>query len=125
MNFTKKTVQISFNHEELKLSELAQFLSNLGYKPVINLETAERKTEKVDRSLVIKVAIAGFAFGNGMFFSLPEYWSKWFGRDDVWLEHYTPLFRWLMFMMATAVVIFSASDYYKSAWYGLKNKELR
>ncbi len=124
MNFTKKTVQISFNHEELKLSELAQFLSNLGYKPVINLETAERKTEKVDRSLVIKVAIAGFAFGNGMFFSLPEYWSKWFGRDDVWLEHYTPLFRWLMFMMATAVVIFSASDYYKSAWYGLKNKRI-
>ncbi|AQW94072.1 heavy metal translocating P-type ATPase [Elizabethkingia anophelis] len=124
VNFTKKTVQISFNHEELKLSELAQFLSNLGYKPVINLETAERKTEKVDRSLVIKVAIAGFAFGNGMFFSLPEYWSKWFGRDDVWLEHYTPLFRWLMFMMATAVVIFSASDYYKSAWYGLKNKRI-
>ena len=34
------------------------------------------------------------------------------------------LFRWLMFMMATAVVIFSASDYYKSAWYGLKNKRI-
>ncbi|OPC19354.1 ATPase [Elizabethkingia meningoseptica] len=121
VNFTKKTVQISFNHEELKLSELAQFLSNLGYKPAISLETAEKKSEKVDKTLVIKVAIAGFAFGNGMFFALPEYWSHWFGQDDVWLEHYTPLFRWLMFMMATAVVIFSASDYYKSAWYGLKN----
>ena len=125
VNFTKKTVQISFNHEELKLSELAQFLTNLGYKPAINLESADKKVEKVDKSLVIKVAIAGFAFGNGMFFSLPEYWAKWVGQEgDIYLEHYTPLFRWLLFMMSTAVVIFSASDYYKSAWYGLKNKRI-
>jgi len=121
VNFTKKTVQISFNHERLKLSNLVEFLTSLGYKPVINLESAEKKEDKVDKNLVIKVAIAGFAFGNGMFFSLPEYWSEWFGWGDLWLEHYVPLFRWLMFVLATAVVIFSASDYYKSAWYGIKN----
>ncbi|NAW51971.1 HAD-IC family P-type ATPase [Elizabethkingia argentiflava] len=124
VNFTKKTVQISFKHTALKLSELALFLSRLGYKPVINLESADKKADKIDKNLVIKVAIAGFAFGNGMFFSLPEYWSHWFGRGDVWLEHYIPLFRWLMFMLATAVVIFSASSYYTSAWYGLKNKRI-
>lgn len=43
VNFTRKTVQISFNHNELKLSELAKFLTSLGYKPVVNLETAEKK----------------------------------------------------------------------------------
>ncbi|QCX53238.1 heavy metal translocating P-type ATPase metal-binding domain-containing protein [Elizabethkingia sp. JS20170427COW] len=125
VNFTKKTVQISFNHNDLKLSELANFLTNLGYKPVINLETAEKKVEKVDKSLLIKLAIAGFAFGNGMFFALPEYWAKWVGGDeDMWLSHYTPLFRWLLFTLSTAVVIFSASDYYKSAWFAIKNKRI-
>jgi len=124
VNFTKKTVQISFNHEKLKLSNLVEFLTSLGYKPVINLESAEKKVEKIDKNLLIKVAIAGFAFGNGMFFSLPEYWSEWFGWGDIWLNHYVPLFRWLMFVLATAVVIFSASDYYKSAWYGLKNTKI-
>jgi Cu+-exporting ATPase len=32
------------------------------------------------------------------------------------------LFRILMFLLACPVVFYSASDYYKSAWYGLKNK---
>ena len=50
VNFTRKNVQISFNHNELKLSELAKFLTNLGYKPVINLETADKKTELYDKT---------------------------------------------------------------------------
>lgn len=118
VNFTRKTVQISFKEEDLKLSELAKFLTNLGYKPVINLETAEKKIDTLDKTLLIKLAIAGFAFGNGMFFSFPEYISG----DDVWFHSYKHLFRVILFLLATAVVFYSASDYYKSAWYGLKNK---
>ena len=37
VNFTRKTLQVSFNQNELPLSELAKFLTNLGYKPVISL----------------------------------------------------------------------------------------
>ncbi|KIA89358.1 heavy metal translocating P-type ATPase [Kaistella jeonii] len=122
VNFTRKNVQISFNHNELKLSELAKFLSNLGYKPVINLETAEKKEEFLDKTLVIKLAIAGFAFGNGMFFSYPEYAGELMGTTDFWMDKYKPLFRFLMFLLATPVVFYSASDYFKSAWFGLKNK---
>ncbi len=118
VNFTRKTLQVSFKNEELTLSELAKFLTNLGYKPVINLETAEKKHEKLDKSLLTKLAVAGFAFGNGMFFSFPEYVSG----DDVWFHSYKHLFRIILFLLATAVVFYSASDYYKSAWYGLKNK---
>jgi len=57
VNFTKKTLQVSFNQNELSLSELAKFLTNLGYKPVISLETADKKEAPVDRSLVIKMAL--------------------------------------------------------------------
>ncbi|QDP85066.1 HAD-IC family P-type ATPase [Chryseobacterium sp. SNU WT5] len=122
VNFTRKNVQISFNHNELKLSELAKFLTNLGYKPVINLETAEKKEEHFDKTLVIKLAIAGFAFGNGMFLSYPEYAEQVMGTTDFWMEQYKNLFRFTMFLLATPVVLYSASDYFKSAWFGLKNK---
>ncbi len=122
VNFTRKTVQISFNHKELKLSELAKFLTSLGYKPVVNLETAEKKEESLDKSLVIKLAVAGFAFGNGMFFSYPEYAEQVMGTTDFWMEKYKHLFRFIMFLLATPVVFYSASDYFKSAWFGLKNK---
>lgn len=122
VNFTRKTVQISFNHEELKLSDLAKFLTNLGYKPVINLETAEKKEDFLDKTLLIKMAVAGFAFGNGMFFSYPEYAGDVMGTTDYWWEQYKHLFRFIMFLLATPVVFYSASDYFKSAWFGLKNK---
>lgn len=118
VNFTRKTVQVSFNSEELPLSKLAKFLTNLGYKPIISLETADRKEEFLDKTLLIKIAIAGFAFGNGMFFSWPEY----VGGNDFYFYQYKNLFRFLMFLLAFPVVFYSASDYYKSAWYGLKNK---
>lgn len=122
VNFTRKNVQISFNHNELKMSDLAKFLTNLGYKPVVNLETAERKEEFLDKTLVVKMAIAGFAFGNGMFFSYPEYAADVMGTTDYWWENYKHLFRFIMFLLATPVVFYSASDYFKSAWFGLKNK---
>lgn len=122
VNFTRKTVQISFNANALPLSELAKFLTNLGYKPVITLESAERKEEKYDRSLILKLAVAGFAFGNGMFFSYPEYAEQIMGTTDFWMEKYKHLFRFITFSLATPVVFYSASGYFKSAWYGLKNK---
>jgi Cu+-exporting ATPase len=122
VNFTRKTVQISFNHNELKLSELAKFLTNLGYKPVINLETADKKEEFFDKTLIIKLAVAGFAFGNGMLFVYPEYAAQVMGTSDFWMEQYKNLFRFISFLLATPVVFYSASDYFKSAWFGLKNK---
>ena len=121
VNFTKKTLQISFNQNELPLSELAKFLTNLGYKPVISLETADKKEAAVDRSLTIKVAVAGFAFGNAMMFAFPEYLNTG-SSVDFWLEEFAPFFRFLTFLLSIPVVVYSASDYYKSAWFGLKNK---
>lgn len=124
VNFTRKNLQLSFNHTELKLSELAKLLTNLGYRPVINLETADKKEEFLDKSLIIKLAVAGFAFGNGMFLSYPEYAHQIFGNNDEYMHQYKNLFRFIMFLLATPVVFYSASDYFKSAWFGLKNKSV-
>lgn len=115
-------MQISFNHNEMPLSELATFLSNLGYKPVISLESSDKTEVKLDRTLIVKLAIAGFAFGNGMFFSYPEYAADLMGTNDFYWDNYKHLFRFIMFLLATPVVFYSASDYFKSAWFGLKNK---
>lgn len=124
VNFTKKTLQISFNHQELKLSELVQFLTNLGYKPVISLGSVDEKDETGDKSLVIKLAIAGFAFGNAMMFALPEYFAEILNENDAWFNQFKPFFRFMTFLLSIPVVIYSASDYYLSAWYGLKNRIL-
>ncbi|WP_029292663.1 heavy metal translocating P-type ATPase [Chryseobacterium hispalense] len=118
VNFTRKTLQVAFDNSQLKLSELAIFLSSLGYRPAINLESSEKKRETLDKTLLIKFAIAGFTFGNGMFLSLPEY----FGEGDLWVEENKNLLRGILFVFGTVVAFYCASDYYRSAWFGLKNK---
>ncbi|MDR1876158.1 MAG: heavy metal translocating P-type ATPase metal-binding domain-containing protein, partial [Flavobacteriaceae bacterium] len=118
VNFTTKTVQVAYRNESYKLSELADFLTDLGYKPVINFETADKKPEKIDNTLLIKIGIAGFAFGNIMLLAFPEFLGD---KGDIWLEQYNYLFRTLMFILSLPVVLYCASDYYKSAWSALKH----
>ncbi|MCH3882816.1 MULTISPECIES: heavy metal translocating P-type ATPase [Tenacibaculum] len=120
VNFPKKTVRITFNAEKTTLKEIVFLLSSIGYEPYISLEDYEVGKKKVDRSLIYKLGIAGFAFGNVMFLSFPEY----FEVSGFWLDQYKNVFRWLMFFFSLPVVFYSAQDYFISAYKGLKAKIL-
>ena len=76
--------------------------------------------KNVDRSLIYKLGVAGFAFGNIMFLSFPEY----FQVSGFWIEKYAPVFRWLMFAFSLPVFFYSAQDYFISAYKGLRSKIL-
>ncbi|WP_272150246.1 heavy metal translocating P-type ATPase [Tenacibaculum aiptasiae] len=120
VNFPKKTVRITYNLEETSLQEVVLLLSSIGYEPYISLEDYEVGKKKVDRSLIYKLGIAGFAFGNVMFLSFPEY----FEVSEFWLEQYKGVFRWLMFFFSLPVVFYAAQDYFISAYKGLRSKIL-
>lgn len=120
VNFGMKSVRITYNSEALSLKNLVKLLSSIGYEPYISLEDFETGKTKIDRSLIYKLGIAGFAFGNVMFLSFPEY----FQVDGFWLEQYKPVFRWLMFAFSLPVVLYSAQDYFISAFKGLRSKLL-
>lgn len=118
VNFPKKTVRVTFNEKETTLQNVAELMAAIGYEPVINLNDLEKDKKKVDRSLIYKVAVAGFAFGNIMLLALPEY----FDVEEYWLDQFKPFFRWIMFLFSIPVLIYSANDYFISAYKGLKHK---
>lgn len=120
VNFGKKTVRVTYNSSETNLKSVALLLSSIGYEPYISLEDFKSGKKHIDRALIYKLGVAGFSFGNIMFLSFPEY----FEVNEFWLEQYKPLFRWLMFAMSLPVVIYSAQDYFISAYKGLKAKIL-
>ncbi|MEL0457168.1 heavy metal translocating P-type ATPase metal-binding domain-containing protein [Flavobacteriaceae bacterium SZ-1-7] len=120
VNFGKKTVRVTFNMEALTLKSLVGLLSSIGYEPFISLDDYSIGKKHVNRSLIYKLGVAGFAFGNVMFLSFPEY----FQVGEFWLEQFKPLFRWLMFAFSLPVVVYSAQDYFISAYKGLKSKIL-
>ena len=119
VNFPKKEVRITFNNSKVNLKQVVELLSSIGYEPFISLDDTVNKG-KVDRSLIYKVGVAGFAFGNIMLLSFPEY----FQSNEFWLERYKPLFRVIIFIMSLPVVFYAATDYFVSAYKGLKHKIL-
>lgn len=122
VNFPKKTVRITFSSKELSLKNLVLLLSSIGYEPYISLEDYDSGKKAVDRKLIYKLAVAGFAFGNIMFLSFPEYFNP--NENDFWLLHYKPIFRWLMFAFSVPVVFYAGWDYFVSAYKGLRARIL-
>ena len=120
VNFPKKEVRVTFNSTTISFKKVVELLSSIGYEPLISLEDATVSKRKIDRTLIYKLGVAGFAFGNIMLLSFPEY----FQSDEYWLDRYKPLFRLLIFVMVIPVVFYSASEYFISAYKGIKHKIL-
>lgn len=120
VDFPKKRIRVTWNSQKLSLKELVLFLSSIGYAPYISLDDTEGTKKKIDRSIIYKLGVSGFAFGNVMFLSFPEY----FEVNEFWLDQYKGLFRWLMFAFSVPVVFYVAQDYFISAYKGLRAKLL-
>ncbi|MCM4157863.1 heavy metal translocating P-type ATPase metal-binding domain-containing protein [Gramella sp. AN32] len=117
VDFPKKKIRLSFSSEEINLKNLVLLLARIGYEPNISLDNYEEKEVHEDRSLIYKLGVAGFAFGNIMFLSFPEY----FEINEFWLEQFKHVFRWLMFSFSLPVVFYSGKDYFISAYKGLRS----
>ena len=120
VDFPKKTIRVTYKTEDFSLKALVLLLGSIGYEPYISLEEYNKKGKKVDRSLIYKLGFAGFAFGNVMLFSFPEY----FEVEEFWLDQYKHVFRWLMFAFSLPVVFYAAQDYFISAYKGIRSKLL-
>lgn len=109
VNFASKTVRIDFKPDQVALSKLAIVLNQIGYPPQINL-SKETKVSSADTSLLRKLALAGFCFGNVMLFSFPEY----LGIDQADHE-LMRVFSWVNILVAIPVLLYSSQDYFTSA----------
>ncbi len=119
VNFIKKEVSITYNKKEISLRQLVELLASVHYIPQITLDKFDEKEKPTtNRTLLIKIGIAGFAFGNIMLISMPEYLS--FG--EVVEENYRNFFGWINILLSLPVLFYSSSGYWLSAFKNLKHK---
>lgn len=121
LNFSTKEVTICFLKDKISLRQVVELLTTIGYEPYISLDDSGKKNAKSNnRSLIYKLGVAGFCFGNIMMLSFPEYLST---NADI--EHkYAQLFRMLSLILSVPVFFYSASEFFVSAWRGIKQQML-
>lgn len=123
VHFLKKEVSITFHHNALSLRSLVELLQSVGYTPDISLATsAEKNAKKRSKrnSLILKIGIAGFCFGNVMLLSLPHYLDADFSLSPT----YRTLFSYLTLLLSLPVFFYSASSYFSGAVKGLRHRML-
>ncbi|MCC6233689.1 MAG: heavy metal translocating P-type ATPase metal-binding domain-containing protein [Verrucomicrobiales bacterium] len=120
VNFPRREVAITYAPGQIRLSELAALLDRVGYAPELTLAELDRAKPAPVRKLGLQIAVAGFAFGNVMLFSLPQY----MGLDAYSGPRFRTLFGFLSLILTLPVLIFSASDYWRSAWASLRQRVL-
>ncbi|WP_185873473.1 heavy metal translocating P-type ATPase [Blattabacterium cuenoti] len=126
VDFLNKKIWITFYNNNLKISDLAKILENIGYSPSTDLESFEKydlsnseTNNKKNRNKIQKIAIFVFCFGNIMLLAIPEYVGS---MSDPWYVNHRYFFRFMMMILSIPVFLFTIFDHIKYAIIGVKKK---
>lgn len=120
VNFPEKKVKITFNNKDISLKEVVKLLASIGYEPLIKLDSHDKETKdnSYTKKLYLKIGVAGFCLGNIMLLSFPEYLSI----NNFIESNLKTIFNYLNILLSIPVIFYCASDYFSSAWKGLRKK---
>lgn len=121
VNFSKKEVFIVFDHHQTSLRKVVEILDDIGYEPHLSLnEMGSDTVSKTDRTRWYKIGVAGFCFANIMMISLADYFSI----SNAIEPKIAYFFKFVSVILSLPVLFYSATEFFVSAWYGIKHKFL-
>lgn len=118
VNMTTRRLTLRWTPGEAPADAPASLLApvlQVGYRLVpFDPEVLGREGQKADRELLRAMAVAGFAAGNVMLFSV----SVWAGRDMGWATR--DFLHWLSALVAVPAVIYAGRPFFRSALTALR-----
>ncbi len=121
VNFSQKEIFVIFDEEATNLRAVVETLTRIGYEPHLSLsEISSESINKINRTRWYKIGVAGFCFGNIMMMSFADY----FAFNNILDTKIDFFFKITSILLSIPVLFFSASEFFVSAWTGLKNKYL-
>jgi Cu2+-exporting ATPase/Cu+-exporting ATPase len=118
VDLADQTVALELVSEQDSFAEVAQAISNLGYRaiPVRFDEDSTQHWKKESRQDLVRLAIAGFCAGNIMMLAFAGYFGD--------LQELKRPFEWFQLALYLPVVSFVALPFYQGFWNGIKNRSL-
>ncbi len=122
VNFPRREVTITYQADNMRLSELAALLASLGYEPELNLTQLQHRNKPtpLHRRLTIKIGVAGFVFGNVMLMNLPAY----LGLNAATEPGFALFLSTMSLLLSLPVVFYAAGDYWRAAWLSIRQRSL-
>ncbi len=118
VNFHAKKISVLYDSSKLSLKDLAVLLLQIGYKPHFSFDKKPDDIEK--KRLLMRMGVAGFAFGNIMLLSFPDYLDTL--RTLEW--GHKQLFHYVSLALALPVVLYSAYPYWRAFADAVRAKDI-
>ena len=119
VDLLRRAVRVEYRPEATTLRRVAERIASLGYEPLVSPEESAPAAPTGRRRLHLQIGVAGFAFGNIMLFSIPRY------VNGAPLEGiFQRLFDVLNILFAIPVLLFSAQDYFRTAWHVIRGRSM-
>lgn len=117
LHFGENTLRVQLK-KNASLALATSLIEEMGYVPSLINENddTEELHKNENRTMLIRMAVAGAATGNIMLFVIPIY----AGLAGAWAT----AFHWISFFLFLPVVGFCAWPFYRGAWTSLKYKHL-
>ncbi len=121
VDFFNKELLITVKTKEVKISDLVILLYHFGYKPDLTLSNDSGVKKKRVSTRAIKIGIAGFAFGNIMMLSFPEYLGLSLDASSLVLK------RWFDFIslgLSLPVLFYCSTEFFESSFKAIRQRTL-
>lgn len=121
VNHTTRRARLLWNASEASLSDLLIAVHQLGYtaKPY-QADEAEQALKAENRSMLIRLTVAGIASFQSMMLAFPMYFELVSDLSSGFVD----FFRWFSLLVATPVVFYSARPFFSNAVRDLRSKHL-
>ncbi len=118
VNLTAKRLRLKWNNRIESLSTILQALGQIGYAAVpFDTDVAEGALARRHRSLLYRMAFAGFAMMNLLWISIALYSGADKGEFRNW-------FHWIGFFIATPTLFYAGFPFLRNAYLGLRHRYL-
>ncbi|MFA6063249.1 MAG: heavy metal translocating P-type ATPase [Gallionella sp.] len=118
VNLAGKRLHLRWDNSRVKLSNIINILSKIGYAGVpYDPEAAEGSMKRTNRAMLFRLFFAAFAMMNLNLIAIALY----SGADR---GQFVGFFHWMAFALATPALLYSGYPFFKGAWSGLRNASL-
>lgn len=118
VNLTSKRLRLKWDNRLTSLSTLLQALGRIGYAAIpFDPDTAEGALARRHRSLLYRMAFAGFAMMNMLWISIALYSGADQGEFKNW-------FHWISFLIATPTLLYAGYPFLRNALLGVWRRYL-